>query len=63
MGFEFDKVSQVLHWYERDGLLPIKRSLCSLSIKGKSEPVAYGDDLALGVCKVCVYRSSIKEGR
>jgi hypothetical protein len=62
MGYEFDKGSQVLHWYDRDGWLPIKRSICGLSVKGKSEPATYGNDLALGACGVCLKRAPREEG-
>ncbi len=41
MGWEQEKVFGGVHWFIRDGWLPIKVSACGAWVKGKSEPAMY----------------------
>ena len=62
MAWEFERHFGVMHFFLKDGLLPIKRSGCGAWVKGVCDPEAYGDDDAKGVCKVCVDKYDL-EGR
>ncbi len=62
MPWEFERQLGIMHFFLKDGLLPVKRSACGAWVKGVSEPVAYGDEPARGICKTCKDRHDL-EGR
>ena len=62
MAWEFERQFGFMHFFIKDGGLPIKRSACGGWVKGVSEPAGYEDEPARGVCERCLHTHN-KEGR